>query len=310
MATKTCKKCGKEFDSKLVVCPDCKSSQDLPSEIELTSDQINQLSIEVGKKLASKLFLFFGLISLLFGIGFYQAYKHATKKMEDMLVERISDEFKQPRIHTTIKEVAEGKAKELMLDEIKPEVTKLKNEIQASIKDVKISVKETISQLNDLVELTNADASARYGSRKSYNRLKEFSLRHDSLGSMAMRNVSIIERDLLIFRTVPKMGRGLTYTKDGETTSVDKLSTSHLFVLLESRLISSEERSYLMRYIKSRPKKEILTHAKSILEGSDSLPACAAICGILKEILGDRADFLEFEQWSKVCAQELANEKK
>jgi hypothetical protein len=148
---------------------------------------------------------------------------------------------------------------------------------------------------------------ARLGSRKAFSKLKEIAVRRDSFGTMAKRRVALLEKELLIFRSVPGFYSGLTITQDGKKQSVDELPTSELFLHLEGPSIAKEHIPAMMAHIAKKPKNEVYLYAKRILESSDSLPACAATCGILSKMVGEKAPFLAFDDWSKVCQQELDN---
>jgi hypothetical protein len=155
-----------------------------------------------------------------------------------------------------------------------------------------------------MIELEDA---ARFGSRKAYSRLVQLSANSDSLSTMAKRRVLNIQRELLILRSVPEAYMGLRITRpNGVKQNADDLFTSELFLWLESPYMSKEHLPAMMAHIAKKPKNEILLNAKRILQSSDSLPASAATCGILAEVLeGEKAEFMAFQDWLKVCEEEL-----
>jgi hypothetical protein len=147
--------------------------------------------------------------------------------------------------------------------------------------------------------------AARYGSLTAFVNLRQMASQEDQIGIMAKRRIAAIIRDLSIYRSVPGLREKLAITKDGETVNIDELPTSKLFVLLENPTIPKEYIRSLMADIIQRPKQEICKEAKRIFETSDSLTACAATCGILSNVLGNKAEFLAFSDWAKICDAEL-----
>jgi hypothetical protein len=57
--------------------------------------------------------------------------------MENLLIDRISREFEQPRISATVEKVATNEAKHLLQEQIEPGVSKFKKEVEASVIETK-----------------------------------------------------------------------------------------------------------------------------------------------------------------------------
>lgn len=288
MPNKKCKSCAVIIDSGLFLCPDCIAKQ-------------------VKKEIRNSIIFWMSIISLIFGIGLWQAYNHATKFMEKLLIERISKEFEQPRIKATVQEVAANEAKRLLQEQINPEVDKFKKETEASVIETNNLITSTQAKLNDLTTLIELEDAARFGSRKAYSRLLQLAASSDYLSDMAKRRALIITRELLVLRSVPGVYMTLSMTTpDGKIQDANKFSTSELFLWLESPNTPKEHIPSLMAHIANKPKKEVCLEAKRILQSSDSLPGSAATCGILYKVLGDKAPFLDFEGWLKVCEEEIS----
>ncbi len=66
-------------------------------------------------------------------------------------------------------------------------------------------------------------------------------------------------------------------------------------------------RAACMVYISNKPNKEILQKALKVLKTSDSLPTCAAFMGVLYHKVGPNAAVLDFENWIRICREELKN---
>ncbi|MGD2093516.1 MAG: hypothetical protein PVH77_00750 [Phycisphaerales bacterium] len=248
-----------------------------------------------------------GVVSLVLGIGLVQVYLSAMDSTEDFIKDRIRKEFKDPRIRETVSNVASENAEYLMREEIAPEVEKFKEEMQDALEQsMKLSqnAKEQFDQLKSIIELEDA---ARFGSRKAYLSLKNIASVQSPFAAMAKRRVYTIERELLSYSSVPGVRFNLSISRKDEKIEADKLSTFELFQHLQSPNFPQNHIPSMMSHISDKPKNEICESAKDILEHSDSLTACAATCGILRKILGDKAPFLAFEQWAKICEEELGN---
>lgn len=287
MVNKKCKSCAALIDSGLILCPNCVAKQ-------------------VKKEIRNSIIFWMSIISLVFGIGLFQAYYHATKFMEKLLIERISLKFEDPHLSEMVHTVAKNEAKHLLQEQITPEVAKFKKETEESVTETKQLIQSAQSNLNDLTTIIELEDSARYGSRKAFTKLLQISDNSDAFGAMAKRRASIIYKELLILNSVPGAYFGLEVkTPEGKTINMNELPTKELFLYMESPNTPKEQIPSLMAYISNKDKKEVLLEAKRTLQFSDSLPACAATCGILSKILGGKAQFLAFDDWIKACDEEL-----
>ena len=303
-----CRTCGKKLDERLVICPNCGANPNTVQQVTLSSQQLKLIWKYVRKKFIMGAIIWGGIVSLIFGIGLYQVYCTAMNSTEDFIKDKINKEFEEPRIRKTVSDVAALTAEDLMRDEITPEVENFKDEIQRTLdKSTKLSqnAQEQFDQFKSIIELGDA---AIFGSRKAYLTLKTMVSTESPFAAMAKRRISSIERDLLSYSSVPGVRFGLTITtRNGEKTKADILSTVDLFRHLQSPNLPKDHITAMMGHIANKPKNEICQSAKDLLEHSDSLIACAATCGILRNILGDKAPFLAFDQWIKVCKNELQN---
>lgn len=145
-----CKSCGKKIKEGLVLCPSCESIIREAKEPQLTSEQIKQIAKQVKKKFYKTLILWIGILSAVYGLSLYQIWLRATDKMGNLLVQRINDEFELPKIRKTVNDVAKTTAKEMLTDEIQPEVIKFKAEIELNVKKIEKLVNLAQSQVNNL----------------------------------------------------------------------------------------------------------------------------------------------------------------
>ena len=137
---KKCTKCGTRIDDdRLVACPQCGTNFS-EAALPLSSEQESYILSKLWRRLLKYLFGSFSIIGIISVVmiilAVVKAYRGGTLHFETMLIDRISQEFKEPRIRQTIQQVAENKAQELMLSNIEPEVEKFKNEIQSSLTGV------------------------------------------------------------------------------------------------------------------------------------------------------------------------------
>lgn len=130
-----CKSCGKKISKGLVLCPSCNSPRE-EKELQLTSKQIKQIAKQVKKEFYKTLGFWIGILTLIFGVSLYQIWQRAIDKIGYHLVDRINKEFEQPTIRETVKDVAKTAAKEMLTDEIQPEVIKFKAEIESNVKEI------------------------------------------------------------------------------------------------------------------------------------------------------------------------------
>jgi vacuolar-type H+-ATPase subunit I/STV1 len=302
---RTCTECGKLFNDKLAQCPFCGKLSTKSSEPSLSSEQVKQLAKQVRKEFRNSLIFWLGIASLIFGFGLLQAYRSAVGQMQEFFVQRISEEFQQPKIHETVQEVAVSTAQQILVEEIQPEVDKFKAESESAIQETKELVNATHSQLESLSAFTELEDAALYGSRKAFTELLTLASQKDQIGIMAQRRITFIMRELSIYRSIPAFRENLTVTKNGETLSADKLTTSELFSSLEDPTMPKEYIRSLMTYTAQKPKQEVCREAKRIFETSDSLVACAATCGILSKVMDKKAEFFAFDDWLKICDSEL-----
>ena len=293
------------IETGLVICPFCGFPPNKEKNQEFSPTQIKHITRNIRKEFFKTVITWLGVLSLIFGIGFWQAYRGATKQLQGLLLKSISYEFEQPRIRQTIRNVASKNTKEILENEIQPEVVKFKAEIGSDLKKIKSIVNSAQAQLNDLTTLIEMEDSARYGSRAAFSQLIQLGTRNDTLGRMAQHCISMIFKNLSKYRTVPESSFKLPFTINGEKLPDRKLSTHDLFLYLESPFTPKEDIPALMMHISNKSKKEICDEAIRVFESSDSLIGAAATCGILAKILGPKGEYLAFDDWLNVCKAEV-----
>ena len=119
-------------------------------EPQLTPEQIKQISKQVKKSLYKTIGRWIGILIAIFGFSLFQIWREATKKIENVIVDRITNEFKEPKIHKTVENVAKTTAKEMLTDDIQPEVIKFKADIKLSVNKIEELVNSAQSQVDNL----------------------------------------------------------------------------------------------------------------------------------------------------------------
>lgn len=232
------------------------------------------------------------------------ALETEIENIQGQVSQRLNDEFKSERIQGLIenkaKEYTEGRAEQYISDQVDKTITPFSEEIRNL-------VREANTQLDNLREIIELDDDARFGSRNAYQKLHSLALGNSAFSTMAKRRIIVLSRDISIYRHPPGFYEGLTFKKGETTISAKELSTKELFESIEDTMISDKIRHTLMVYIIQKPKNEIYIEALRILRSSDSLPASAATCGILSKILGEKAQFLEYDKWIHICENEIGS---
>jgi len=148
-----CKSCGAQIeDSRLVICPDCRAP--LTKEVEtpsmLTSEQEARLLRSVWRRLLKytvgglSILTIISIIVLIWSL--IKLHNSALGRLEDSLVNRIKKEFEQPRIAETVNKVASDEAREILRQQVDPELKRFHDEISTSLKEI-VETKERILAL-------------------------------------------------------------------------------------------------------------------------------------------------------------------
>lgn len=269
---------------------------------------------EYKNQLASRIKKYAGLVIFILSFmgfaGILAAYRQAVVIVSDKISKRLDKEFSSEGIRILIeekaKEFTEKKAQRYILEKVNEKITPFVDEIENRMQETS----EKIEELDKFLELSRLEIGARYGSLGDYKRLLKIASEKSYFQEMAQIRITIILKDVSIYKQPPSLYQGLIYTKqDGTEIPADSLTTKQLFESLEDPSLADIKRHTLMAHIVRKPKKEILTEALRILTSSNSLPAVTATCGILIEILGKKASFMDFELWTKICKEELSKEK-
>lgn len=147
---------------------------------------------------------------------------------------------------------------------------------------------------------------ARFGEYDSYLKLGEVAGSDSVFSEFARRNITSLNAYLLSdYIELPTILSITGVVSDKRTVNFEKAPARDLFDIVNMVDIPHETRRFSARFITEKPQKEILEGAHKTLGESNSLYALAAICGILKEKFGRKADFMDLDGWKTYCEQRL-----
>ncbi len=107
-------------DERLVACPKCHNPlRESESGAPLLSPgQLRQVVREVRKKIVKQTIVVLGVLSLITGFSLWSI----KNRLEALVIERIAAQFEEPHISATLQRVANGKAEQLLEQQIRPSV--------------------------------------------------------------------------------------------------------------------------------------------------------------------------------------------
>ena len=170
-----------------------------------------------------------------------------------------------------------------------------------AINEAKLEVKK----LKNVFDVYILADSALNGSKTAYIQLKAIAVQKTDHGIAARGRLVEIQKSLLLYRQSPTFYQGLVKKTDNEQVPYENLSLDEIVDNMVSPTLPDNYRHVCMVYIKNKPREEIFKKALQVLHTSDSLLTCAAFCGVLSEISDNKAAFLDFEGWIKICENEL-----
>ncbi len=219
---------------------------------------------------------------------------------------RIDEEFKKEKIQSLIeqkaKEHTEKAAQQYITEQINAVITPFKTEIQNTRAEANLE----LQRLKDLFTVYDTADQAMAGSKNAYIKLKSLTADKETDIRIAARARLVeIDRYLDIYRDAPKLFSPLSATRHGVRTSFDKITLDEIVtMMLGQPSLRDAYRHTCMVYIQKKAKKEVFEAALRVF-ASDSLPTCAAFCGVLSKVSDKKAEFLDFDGWTKICQKQL-----
>lgn len=116
---RTCANCGERVDNDLLVaCPSCRSPFGNRDELNLSPAQLRQLVGQIRREIFKQTIAIFSVVILVTG-GSLWGIKN---RLEHLMIERIAAQFEEPRISATLRDIATGRAEEILTQQIEPAV--------------------------------------------------------------------------------------------------------------------------------------------------------------------------------------------
>lgn len=147
---RSCSRCNKlTTDDRLVRCQFCGSlfNSLADSPYPLTAQQENRIYENLRKQLKLYVFGGFSILALISGVFLFDsmisAYNRATDFLNKTVLDRVTNEFREPAIKKTVSEVASKEAKQVLVEQIQPAVSKFQKETQSSITSFKKFTEDT-----------------------------------------------------------------------------------------------------------------------------------------------------------------------
>ncbi|MBW2149262.1 MAG: hypothetical protein JRG73_02615 [Deltaproteobacteria bacterium] len=267
----------------------------------------------IDKKTATLLFIVF----VASGMWLIIQHRESSIKLGDFAEIKAKAETYVGEIQEILKKVEEYhkqvEAHSHTVNLVAKEATEARQAVEEVVKmsEEMLKTMETLAKVQKVYEFAD---HAQMGSKAAYLSLKEFAAHREKVyGRVAKIRLLEINRDLQIYRQIPRFYEGLAKITNKETIPFEKLSLDEIVRFMNDPTMSHKERHTCMVYIKKKPKEEVFKKALEVLKNSDSLYTCAAFCGVLSEVSIKKSKFLDsfpfdFEEWISVCEEELNKE--
>ena len=246
-----------------------------------------------------------GLLGLTSFSGIYQTYRWGVAQIQKQISSRLDNEFRTERIRDLIDE----KAKLYVETEAQKYISKRVEEtiapFQKEIKGIVESANKDLENVNQFLQIYQLSDRARIDSKSAYLELVALATGQSTYASVAKNHLIEIQKHLQLYRDTPSFYQELMAITDQGQIPYEKLPLDEIVRRMHNPTMPDNYRHTCMVYIRDKPKKEIYQVALTVFRTSNSLPICAAVCGVLSEISEQKAGFLDFDGWSKICEEEL-----
>jgi hypothetical protein len=182
--TRICPNCGfKVQNDLLMICPECRQS--LSDEIaKLSPEEENRVIRRLRRTVFRSMFLFAGVLTIITLISLWSI----KEGLEEAALERIDQQFEEPRIQSLLEGVVQTKTQDLMEHQIEPELKRFRQDLadrasdfgkyQSAVREKLQRDYETLS--NDILRFKKrstiyelGDTAIEYMSRPAYEDLLE-----------------------------------------------------------------------------------------------------------------------------------------
>jgi hypothetical protein len=146
-----CPDCGHVYEDVLVRCPECKAPySNTPRQILLTPEEHRAIVAELWGRLWTRLVGGLSVLTLIslaiLAVQFLVLWKTAVQKLESVIENRVSDEFRQDTIRKTVEEVAGHEATSILEKEVAPALEHVQSEARSATAEIE-KLQANVSEL-------------------------------------------------------------------------------------------------------------------------------------------------------------------
>jgi len=275
---------------------------------ERLKDHKEELDTSV-RRYGKRALTFLSLVAVIMTIlglgGIYQAYRRGMAFVEKQVSERLEQEFQTERITNLVdakaKQYTETEAQKYISKQVQATITPFQNELRDAVS----RADSEVGNLNSLFVVYLLADEAQIGSKKAYIELQDLAAKSTPQGKVARNSMIQIVRSLQRYQQPPVMYQDLQANEDRGVIPFKQLSLDEIVERMENPYFPDEYRHTCMVYVQEKPRGEVFRKVLEVLQHSDSLPTCAAFCGVLSKISDEKSPFLDFEGWIRVCQSQL-----
>jgi hypothetical protein len=237
--------------------------------------------------------------------------------------QRLDEEFRTPRITALVEEKAreytKNEAQRYITEQVESGLKPYQKRVNAAFGELgtqkselakyQSAAQQAAENLNHQQMVSALFGGALSGSRRDFEELNRLGKENPSLSGSTRKALDAVSRSLEQFRKPMMVSGGIEISmqdQQGHERNLQTFSSAELFKALQSQAEGSEMMRYVMGYLISKPRGELVAPALEILRSSQSLPGLASTTGVLLNVYGAKAAFIDIDGWMKFLTQEQA----
>ncbi len=204
--------------------------------------------------------------------------------------------------------------------QLKSEFSSFEQRSQDQTKSILVPMKENVEQnlsnvasqleiSRSYIDVYALEGFARNGSRSAFEELLQISLKGGERGRIAKTKIDEIKQYFNVLSNPKKQNLTLgevSVIRDAQVVSADSLSDMELLYVMNSTNASIAQIHHLMTLLwKKELTKDMENEYWSVLQSSRNLPACIAVCSILKNKFGERGSIYDFAKWKRFLEERV-----
>jgi hypothetical protein len=160
-----------------------------------------------------------------------------------------------------------------------------------------------------LVSVYGYEQLATAGSRLAFSELRKLAARTDDAGAIAKRRLGQIKAHYKLLE-LPQRGNitlgEVAVMKGSAPATLESLQPNELLFVMNSPEVRLTQVHRAMSLLWDKKiDKEVEREMWSILQTSDNLPSCIAICSLLRKNHGTKLDLYDFDGWRNFLAKRM-----